>query len=81
MDENECTALMIASAWGHSQTVANLLRQGAAVNVTDGKHRTALHYCVDQSSPSLTTIHILCSKGLCPTIKKPVLLYEINTST
>ena len=54
---------MIAAAWGHTQTVANLLKHGANVTITDGKFRTALHYCVDQSSPSLTTIHVLCNKG------------------
>ena len=63
LDENECTPLMIAAAWGHTQTVANLIKHGASVNMTDGKFKTALHYCVDQSSPSLTTIRLLCSKG------------------
>lgn len=54
---------MIASAWGHTQTAANLVKLGASTNLTDNKLRTALHYCVDQSSPSLTTIHLLCNKG------------------
>ena len=54
---------MIAAAWGHTQTVANLIKHGASVNMTDGKFKTALHYCVDQSSPSLTTIRLLCNKG------------------
>lgn len=55
-NEDKKTALMIASANGHTSLVEFLLQSGANINITDANEKTALIYAIEHGQLNITRL-------------------------
>ena len=50
-DHENFTALLVAAKYGHTETIATLLKNRAKVNAVDKYDKTVIHQCSEESHP------------------------------